>query len=375
MNDTTPTTLDSALPLATADAPVQENGLNAAKDTQKSDKQIPFTDLLLDVFLVEKATRMRSRVDGADPIGTGHGLIRIQELAQAFEIAQKTCQSYLEKHSGHSLTTLLLESLANAKLDDEDNVLKLVRDHGGCHEAFRAALDSSLEHGDHHHLKRQEQPQPHPQQSVASEDKEQTTETEEIIGNQPASTLENEDHVKTIRLPLEDSVLISKGYQIPVLDSEGITRFEALYGGVPAGYQDQIARIVRNWRKDLWKHVVQPNETDKVDKEMIFKYGSRFFHLKNESQRKKQRKELLRHEGGEGTSSGDLSDVNSASGVRKVIFPEYLTRLLEGLSISGAHTFDTYGLQGRLVLPLVEPSSGAFDKNSVGMTLLYQVKK
>ncbi|GJJ72056.1 hypothetical protein EMPS_04413 [Entomortierella parvispora] len=367
----TPAALDSTLPLASTDTPVQESGSEVDTDTLKSDKQALFTDLLLDVFLVEKATHMRSRVDGSNSkADSGHVTIQIQELAQAFANAQETCRTYLEKYSAQGLTNLLLETLVNSKLDNEDKVLKLVRGSGGCQKAFRAALNPSLGHGDHHQPQRQEQQQ---HQNAVSLDKEQTTDAEEIIGNQPVTTFQKENPVKAIRLPQEDSMLISEGYQIPVVDSNGIKRFEAVYGEAPAGYQDPIARIVRYWRRDLWKHVVLPLETDKFDREIIFKYGSRYFHMTNESQRKKREKELLRHGGLTGeTSSADPENPNSASGGRKGAFPEYLTRLLQGLSISEAHSVDTYGLQGKLALPLVKSVPGAFEKTSVAMTLLYQ---
>ncbi|KAG0054135.1 hypothetical protein BGZ83_011922 [Gryganskiella cystojenkinii] len=379
----------------------KENNLD-----QEQDQPIPFVDLLFDVVLVEKATFMRSpKSDHTPPSSTSisasvsHEKLRfvrveIQELAQAFGIARSTCEAFLEKYPNHGPTRTILESLNESDLETEENVVKYVRDHGGCNSAFKGLQDQHHHHLQDHH-DHQDQPLHvlHPE-GVPESAADTAIGAEALIGGEAqekevsssaaaaaaaAGATPNDEAIIRIRLPVEDEILISEGYLVPVLDADDINDFEVVYGDAPAVYQDLIGRIVFSLRETLWNHPVVQVEYDRVDRQIVFKYGSRYFHMRSETRRKKREKELLLLGSSSSTSSSrgaaDAAAAAARAGASQGLItpiPEYLHRLMSGLSISEAHDFDTYGLQGKLRLPLVEPSPGAYEKISVAMTTLYQ---
>ncbi|KAF9113378.1 hypothetical protein BGX27_001706 [Mortierella sp. AM989] len=146
---------------------------------------------------------------------------------------------------------------------------------------------------------------------------------------------------------------VDSSFRVVIPDAGSLKRFNLWYSEILPCQQSMIARIVFSLRQELWNQIVQPKDLDRHESNAIFRYVPRYFKMRGRT-------------GSE--PSGEMSRINST----KTHMAAIETQLV-GLKISnGSHNKTTYGLQGELPLPTVEPTSEAYDSISTSMIALYQ---
>ncbi|KAF9201387.1 hypothetical protein BGZ49_008370 [Haplosporangium sp. Z 27] len=152
-------------------------------------------------------------------------------------------------------------------------------------------------------------------------------------------------------LPGQNSDL---GIECLIPTAASLDRFESIYSTALPSQQDMISIIVCKLRRELWHQEVPAKDLDFRIDNAVFIYGSRFF---KQQQMNKQRQKVE----------------ESSSIIRSVSHISTIETLLAGLKIRNDTPIKkTYGLQGELKLPVVEPTQAAYDNISKHMMALYQ---
>ncbi|KAF9573968.1 hypothetical protein EC968_007654 [Mortierella alpina] len=278
-----------------------------------ADRPCSFVDLLFDTILFEKASSSRSNNTKALR-GSVH--VEFKELAQAFEIANKTCETYCKSHPNHAQSAALGSQLAEAGLALEANLREHVARNKGCAGIFL--------------------PLP------ACGSKQETTQGPQIV--LPPGDLSDHD-----------------GFDIPALETPSSFRaFDGRYAESGASYHDMIARIVYTLRRDLWHRSIVPADLDRVEKDSIYRYGSRYI---------KAREATISEQKAAGIAATALRKSKQTSSVD---YMEAIAQQLKGLQIKETDK-TTYGLQGAFELPVIQPSAECYEKISAAVTALYEV--
>ncbi|CAO3574178.1 unnamed protein product [Mortierella alpina] len=270
-----------------------------------------FVDLLFDTILFEKASSSRSASPKALR-GSVH--VDFKELAQAFDLAKTTCEAYCESHSNHAQSAALVSQLKEAGLVLEPNLREYVVRNNGCGGIFLPRLARGSKQESSHDLR--------------------------IV--LPSGDLSDHD-----------------GFDIPALETLSSFRaFDGRYAESGTAYHDMIARIVFKLRRDLWHRSIVPADLDRVEKESIYHYGSRFI---------KARGATISEQKEAGIAATALRKSKQASSVDHM---EMLSQQLKGLQIKETDK-TTYGLQGAFELPVIQPTVECYEKISAAVSAHY----
>ncbi|KAF9942963.1 hypothetical protein BGZ67_008594 [Mortierella alpina] len=278
-----------------------------------TDRPCRFVDLLFETILFEKASSSRTTSSKAV-----HGSVHVEfkELAKAFDMAKKTCETYCESHPNHAPSAALGSQLAEAGLALESNLRDYVVRNKDCGGIFR----------------------PRPAHGSKQE-----------AGQGPMIVLPPGD--------LSDH----DGFDIPALETQSSFRaFDGRYAESDTAYHDMIARIVYTLRRDLWHRSIVPADLDRVEKESIYRYGSRFI---------KARGATINEQKAAGIAATALRKSKQASSVDHM---EMISQQLKGLQIKETEK-TTYALQGAIELPVVQPTVECYEKISAAVTAHYGV--
>ncbi|KAF9277790.1 hypothetical protein BGZ68_008999, partial [Mortierella alpina] len=286
---------------------------SAGPGNTDTDHPCSFVDLLYDTILFEKASSSRSTSPKAVR-GSVH--VEFKELTQAFDMAKKTCEAYCESHPNHAQSAALCSQLAEAGLALEPNLREFVIRNKGCSGIFlpRPARGSKQEAGQESRI---------------------------VL---PPGDLSEHD-----------------GFDIPALETPSSFRaFDGRYAESGTAYHDMVARIIYTLRRDLWHRSIVPADLDRVEKESIYRYGSRFI---------KARAATISEQKAAGIAATALRKSKQASSVDHM---EMISQQLKGLHIKETDK-TTYGLQGAFELPVIQPTVECYEAISAAVTALYEV--
>ncbi|KAF9951484.1 hypothetical protein BGZ72_007018 [Mortierella alpina] len=304
--------MDPATALSEPNATEGDAAPSTGPGNTDTDHPCSFVDLLFDTILFEKASSSRSATPKAVS-GSVHVLFK--ELAQAFDLANKTCGAYHESHPNHAQSATLASQLTEAGLGLEDNLREYVVRNNGRGGIFL--------------------PQP------ARGSKQETSPGPRIA--LPPGDLSEHD-----------------GFDIPALESPSSFRaFDGHYAESDTTFHDMIARIVYMLRRDLWHRSILAADLDRVEKESIYRYGSRFI---------KARGATINEQKAAGIAASALRRSKQASGADHM---ELISQQLKGLQIKETDR-TTYGLQGAFELPLIEPTMECYEKIDLHARVLYE---
>ncbi|KAF9179770.1 hypothetical protein BGZ50_006688 [Haplosporangium sp. Z 11] len=312
-----------------APTPLSNNTLTQETEINQTTER-DFIGLLFDTILFEISWIFVTTAVSTRTADQVH--VSFTELAKAFDIAQDVCRLYRDTQTNNASTASAFESqLEEAGLKVAKSVEEYVHRIDGCNGIFL----------------------PKSAQSAAS------VTTTAIDGKQEGSTGENQDHK---RLAPPKIGFSSDGMDLPVLDSTYRKQFHERYAAMGEFAQyDVVARVVLRLRRDLWDQTITAEDLDRVDTLAIFHYGSRWVRRQRGFASKAQKKAAE-----PGTTSGRTGLSNpSADYVAKI------AHRLVGLHVKETGR-PTYGLQGELELPVVDPIAEAYEKISASMMVLYQ---
>lgn len=242
--------------------------------------------------------------------------MEFKELTQAFDLAKKTCEAYCESHPNHAQSATLCSQLAEAGLALEPNLREYVIRNKGSSGIFlpRPARGSKQEAGQEFRI---------------------------VL---PPGDLSEHD-----------------GFDIPALETPSSFRaFDGRYAESGTAYHDMIARIIYTLRRDLWHRSIVPADLDRVEKESIYRYGSRFI---------KARAATINEQKAAGIAATALRKSKQASSLDHM---EMISQQLKGLHIKETDK-TTYGLQGAFELPIIQPTIECYEAISAAVTALYKV--
>ncbi|KAF9918426.1 hypothetical protein BX616_008866 [Lobosporangium transversale] len=267
-----------------------------------------FVHLVFDTILLEKASNHRTNQSAAAPTGSDYVFVSLKELEKAFKIVQKKCSENSKGNPKHYQSVTMTAQLERFGLSEEANLRTYIQGHAGASGIFLPSPSQQNE-------------------DLQNENKQQ-----------PRKRL------PYLRIVAKEGL---SGVEVPKVDAAGIKKFEDVYATIPTSWQETISKIVYKLREELWDRPVQITELGSIPYSVAL-YGAYSFKSKQEKSRSNPT---------ELDGSAHLAAIKSQ---------------LEGLQIKAEKTKATYGLQGPMALPIIEPTGDAYQTLSIAMNSLYQ---